>query len=214
MKSEFSWAGVTLGLGRRLVSWLETKHAQATATIGSRTKILSGGRIANISKRKNSVVIGDDCVIAGHIQVFAHSGGIAIGNLVFVGEGSHIWSSADIIIGDRVLISHRVEIHDTESHPFDAEARAEQTRQIFTNGHPKEISGIRAAPIRIGNDVWIGFGATVRKGVTIGEGAIIGAGTIVSHDVEPWTIVAGNPAVVIRKIDRNGKSMSDRSVII
>ena len=51
----------------------------------------------------------------------------------------------------------------------------------------------------VGNDVWIGQDATILPGVHIGDGAIIGLGSIVGHDVEPYTIVAGNPAKVIRK---------------
>lgn len=53
--------------------------------------------------------------------------------------------------------------------------------------------------IVVGNDVWIGQNATILPGVHIGDGAIIGLGSIVGHDVEPYTIVAGNPARVIRK---------------
>lgn len=51
----------------------------------------------------------------------------------------------------------------------------------------------------IGNDVWIGQDATILPGVHIGDGAIIGMGSVVGHDVEPYTIVAGNPAKRIRK---------------
>lgn len=51
----------------------------------------------------------------------------------------------------------------------------------------------------IGNDVWIGQNATILPGVHVGDGAIIGLGSIVSRDVEPYTIVAGNPAKPIRK---------------
>lgn len=51
----------------------------------------------------------------------------------------------------------------------------------------------------IGNDVWIGFSAMVMPGVRIGDGAVIGAGSVVTRDVEPYTIVAGNPAREIKK---------------
>lgn len=54
-------------------------------------------------------------------------------------------------------------------------------------------------PVVIGNDVWIGYGAVILGGITIGDGAIIGAGAVVTKNVEPYAIVAGNPAKVLRK---------------
>ena len=51
----------------------------------------------------------------------------------------------------------------------------------------------------IGHDVWIGQNCLIKQGVTIGNGSVIGMGSIVTKDVEPYTIVAGNPAKVIRK---------------
>lgn len=53
-------------------------------------------------------------------------------------------------------------------------------------------------PTRIGHDVWIGYRATVLSGVRIGDGAVIGAGSVVARDVPPYTIVAGNPARIVR----------------
>lgn len=56
----------------------------------------------------------------------------------------------------------------------------------------------RRSTITIGNDVWIGQDAMILGGVTVGDGAIVGAGSLVTRDVAPYTIVAGNPAAVIR----------------
>ena len=61
------------------------------------------------------------------------------------------------------------------------------------------ISYEPSKPVSIGNDVWIGEGVCIVSGVTIGDGAVIGAHAVVTHDVEPYTIVAGVPARVIRK---------------
>jgi acetyltransferase-like isoleucine patch superfamily enzyme len=58
------------------------------------------------------------------------------------------------------------------------------------------------APIRIGRGVWIGAGAIILPGVTIGESAIVGAGAVVTRDVPSFTVVAGNPAKVIKPVDR------------
>lgn len=56
----------------------------------------------------------------------------------------------------------------------------------------------RVLPTRIGNDVWIGSGAKIKSGITIGDGAVIGAGAVVTRDVEPFSIVGGVPAEIIR----------------
>jgi len=65
----------------------------------------------------------------------------------------------------------------------------------------KDIPGHPASKgdVIIGNDVWFGYGAMIMSGITIGDGAVIGAGAVVTKDVEPYSIVAGNPAQLIRK---------------
>jgi acetyltransferase-like isoleucine patch superfamily enzyme len=56
------------------------------------------------------------------------------------------------------------------------------------------------APVHIGNYAWIGAGAMILPGITIGEGAVVGMGSVVTHDVPPYTVVAGNPARKLRDI--------------
>jgi galactoside O-acetyltransferase len=59
---------------------------------------------------------------------------------------------------------------------------------------------VASAPIVICDRVWIGFDAVILKGVTVGEGAIVAARAVVTRDVEPYTVVAGNPAVLVRRL--------------
>ena len=69
---------------------------------------------------------------------------------------------------------------------------------------PEDIQAMFNVPGRkgdtvVGNDVWIGMNATIMPGITIGDGAIIGACAVVASNVEPYSIVGGNPARPIRK---------------
>lgn len=63
--------------------------------------------------------------------------------------------------------------------------------------------------VKIGNDCWIGAGAIILNGITIGDGAVIGAGAIVTKDIEPYTIVAGNPAHKIKEIQIENNEHTD-----
>ena len=102
-----------------------------------------------------------------------------------------------------MLISHGANIHDNNSHPISATLRSQHFEAIARTGHPSGHLEISAFSVKIEDDAWIGFNSVVLKGVTIGEGAIVGAGSVVTKDVAPWTIVAGNPARVIREIPLN-----------
>ena len=79
------------------------------------------------------------------------------------------------------------------------------TSPVFYKGRNilrKNFANIEFEPsekVNIGNDVWIGEGAYIKAGVSIGDGAVVGAHSVVTHDVEPYSIVAGVPAKEIRK---------------
>ena len=116
-----------------------------------------------------------------------------------MGEGTRIWSAESISIGHRVLISHSVNIMDSLTHPIRASERHAQTREILTSGHPRKLS-LDEKPVVIHDDAWIGACALVLRGVTLGEGSIVAAGAVVTSDVPAFTIVAGNPAVIVREL--------------
>jgi acetyltransferase-like isoleucine patch superfamily enzyme len=153
--------------------------------MGKNVVIHGEGNIVNIGGNPSRIDIGDSSHIRGDLLVFASGGRIKIGQWCYVGPRSTIWSSDSqgIQIGDRVLISMDVHIHDTNSHPLDAEKRFAQTKSILVSGHIIDGSDIKSSPISIGNDVWIGFGAVIHRGVRIGDRAIIGARAVVTHDV-------------------------------
>jgi galactoside O-acetyltransferase len=111
-----------------------------------------------------------------------------------------------IELGNDVTIAWNVTIYDHDSHSSDWRDRARAVR-LFYDEYGKsdcfnhiDWRNVRSAPILIKDRVWIGFGATVLKGVTVGEGAIVAAHSVVTHDVEPYSVVAGNPARIVRRL--------------
>ena len=159
-------------------------------------------RIRNALGDSSQIVIGANSHVRGELMIFAHGGRISIGEWCYVGVGTRIWSGASIDIGNRVLISHSVNIFDNLTHPIRASERHAQAKQIFTTGHPRDIF-LDDKPVKIEDDAWVGACAIVMRGVTIGRGGIVAAGAVVTRDVPAYSIVAGNPAVVIRELSPN-----------
>lgn len=166
-------------------------------------KLLDSAKILNPRFFRELIKVGENTVIGGELFVFSHGGEIDIGEWCYIGEGSRIWSAKKIIIGDRVLISHNVNIHDTNSHPIAKMSRHHHFKKIVKYGHPENVQDIQSSAVVIEDDVWIGFNSIILKGVTIGEGAIVAAGSVVTKDVPPRTIVTGNPAIIIRELSED-----------
>lgn len=187
-------------IGSRLLERLLKLRHRAHAALGRNVRIPLGGWVESGGSPQR-ITIGKRTTIRGQLFVFPHGGSITVGEWCFVGEGAKVWSSKGITIGDRVLISHNVNIHDTNSHSIDHRLRHQQYQEIVLSGHPSNAPGILDGPVSIGDDAWIGFDATILKGVSVGQGAIVGARSVVTEDVPPWTIVAGNPARTVRVLD-------------
>lgn len=149
---------------------------------------------------------GNHCVLEGSYIFETRTGYISIGDRVHIGSSMFI-SKSKIEIGDDVTIAWDCIIYDHNSHSTDWFERSNDTEQEYkdiTNGlYPianKNWNVVKTAPIKICDKVWIGFGCKILKGVTIGEGAIVAAGSVVTKDVQPWTVVGGNPAVKIKDL--------------
>lgn len=124
--------------------------------------------------------IGINCKISNSARIWA-PWNLELGKFVCLGPHCEIYSADKIIIGDKVTIS--------------------QGAYLCAASH--DISYINkplvTRPIRIAKFAWICADAFVGMGVTIGEGAVVGARSAVFKDVDPWTVVGGNPAMFIKK---------------
>lgn len=154
-----------------------------------------------VNKRGASMTIGDNCVIKSSllsnlvglyqrtiIVARTPEAKISIGKDVGI-SGATIYARSEITIGDRTCIGGNAKILDNDFHPIEIEAR---------NADVKEKIGTK--PIHIGQDCFIGCNALILKGTTLGDGCVVGAGAVVSGCFEAGSVIAGNPARVIRKI--------------
>lgn len=128
---------------------------------------------------------------------------ISVGDSHFIGPDTWVGSAAYVAIGRRVPISHGCNIMDSITHALDLTARYESFRAILLGGHTTALD-LYEKPVVIGDDAWIAAGATVLRGVTIGNGAMVAAVSVVTSDVPPMTVVAGNPAKVVRTLGSVG----------
>lgn len=168
-------------------------------------KFLPESAVFNLLHRRDSIRFGAYTVSRGECKIFHPSGKIEIGSHCYIGDHSKIWSAIGIRIGDRVLISHGVNVHDHDAHPFGPSERHEQAKEIFS-GDETNMVGVAMSPIVIEDDVWIGFNAIILKGAKIGTRAIIGAATVITKDVPAGAIMVGNPA---RQIGMVADSVGD-----
>ena len=141
---------------------------------------------------RRGVVFGDR-VTVGRGAVIAPTGllggppgeGLRVGDRSNLGHWAYVGCSGYVTIGSDVLMGPRVALL-AENHNLDSPHE------------PIKAQGVTRLPITIGDDVWLGAGCTVVGGVTVGRGSVVAAGSVVTKDVEPYSIVAGVPAQLVR----------------
>jgi acetyltransferase-like isoleucine patch superfamily enzyme len=171
--------------------------AGAFASYGRRSVIQLPVRLRGVGR----IAVGSEVFIgAGSwLQVEGDVRGevaMSIGDGTSIVGGSVISAARSVQIGQRVLMARNVYISD-HTHAF------EDVRK------PVLEQGIaRTAPVEIGDGAWLGQNVVVGPGVRIGRGAVVGANSVVLADVADYTVVAGAPARLIRRIDTGSRTLS------
>ena len=147
--------------------------------------------------------IGTHSIINCRIDFDSPNGQVRIGKRCYLGA-SHLVCHTGITLGDDVIISWGVTIVDHDSHSINWRDRANDV--IDWGNKQKDWGNISVRPVVIQDKVWIGFGASVLKGVTVGEGSVIAANSTVTKDVPPYSLVAGNPARIVRALTQTPQS--------
>jgi acetyltransferase-like isoleucine patch superfamily enzyme len=122
----------------------------------------------------------------GHgCKIRSHEGSVSIGSKTVLGQECTISSFQHVSIGRECVIADRVMLIDFDHGMVEVE-------------RPIRLQGIYKRDVRVGNNVWIGYGACILRGVTIGDNAVIGTNAVVTRDVPANAVVGGVPARVIR----------------
>jgi acetyltransferase-like isoleucine patch superfamily enzyme len=154
------------------------------------------------NKQPGAVMIGKHVsCYAGCSFALGKDGRCTIGDFSLL-NGALIMAEERIDIGSHCLISWNVGLADSDFHPLEPAQRQVDAQALapFFKNRPARPR-LKTAPIKIGDNVWIGMNAVILKGVTIGDNSVVAAGSVVTKSVEPNTVVAGNPAVVIKKFE-------------
>jgi acetyltransferase-like isoleucine patch superfamily enzyme len=153
------------------------------------------------STRPNAVRIGRGAsVYLGVMFDLEPDAQLSIGDFSLL-NGSRLICDREITIGRFCLISWNTVLMDTRRVDRHPDTRRAALRAAAHSPGRAFTSAVPGDPIAIGDGVWIGFDSCILPGVRIGDGAIVGARSVVTSDVPPYTIVAGNPARVIRQLD-------------
>lgn len=159
-------------------------------------------RITRILSVRKNVSVSPDIQIGRRTLIMAPDS-LQIGRNVVIGNDT--WIAVNGVIEDGVLISSRVGIVGRYDHDVWQPGVGPVDAPWIWSGDAE--TDCRHS-IHIERDVWIGYGAVLLSNIRVGRGAIIAAGAVVAHDVDPYSIVAGNPAKKISQV-REGRAVPD-----
>jgi len=159
--------------------------AHPSAHVSDQAEIGKGTRVwINVQIRENAE-IGEDCILSKDVYI---DHGVRIGNRTKIQNSVSVYNG--VTIGDDVFVGPNATFtNDRVPRSFNAEW--EITPTVLENGCS------------------IGANSTLICGITVGEYAMVAAGSVVTRDVEPYTLVMGNPARFVSRIDRDGNKIQD-----
>jgi len=127
--------------------------------------------------------------------------GARIGRNARISPSVRVWAPWNLTVGDEASISHGVDCYCVDRITIGDHATVSQYAFLCTASHDVQDPHMRLihAPIGVGDQAWVCAGAFIAPGIEVGSGAVVGARSVVTRNVEPWTIVAGNPARFIKQ---------------
>jgi acetyltransferase-like isoleucine patch superfamily enzyme len=155
-------------------------HTDGIAFIGPRVTLQIG--------KRGRIELGRWSWLGHGTKIRCHEGVVSIGAKSVLGQECTISAYQHVSIGRECVIADRVMLIDFDHGMVEVE-------------RPVRLQGIYKRDVRVGNNVWIGYGACILRGVTIGDNAVIGTSAVVTKDVPANAVVAGIPARVIRMRD-------------
>ena len=157
-------------------------------------------------ENRKYVTIGERSLIKAQFTFESQQGEVHIGNNTHIGGAQFICRSR-IDVGNDVTMAWGITLYDHDSHSTNWEYRKHDNEQCYkdyvetgNNIANKDWSHVNTSPIRIEDKVWIGMDVLILKGVTVGEGSVVAARSVVTNDVPPYSLVAGNPARVVKSL--------------
>lgn len=157
--------------------------------------------------------IGDNCVVKSSfmsnlvglysrtiIVTRAPEAEIVIGNNVGI-SGATVYARKSIRIGNNTCIGGNVKILDNDFHPIEWEIR----NRLLNDPNGGNSDLVPANPIVIGKNCFIGCNSIILKGTVLGDGCVVGAGAVVSGKFEANSVIVGNPAQVIKKLEQSSQ---------
>jgi acetyltransferase-like isoleucine patch superfamily enzyme len=158
------------------------------------------------SRREAAVRIGrGSSIYLGVMFDLGPEARLSVGEFTLI-NGARIICEGEASIGDYCLISWNTVLMDSYRLPKNIRARRRELKAVPQRTPRRFDADAPVRPLRLADNVWLGFDSCVFPGVQIGEGSVVGARSVVIEDVPPYTVVAGNPARIIRRLDPGERS--------